>query len=158
MLFHIITHFIFSQIRKLHFYSCWCFDMFYYHNFGIHQNVRMNLTDMWVQFKLKHLVFMVRKCMEGRMGFSHIFWLNWNFYLQVQSLPKNKLWICCLKKGRTHLVISCPKKAKSLKENFLLIFQSLGSKQSQIKKRLFKDKQFCGSLPPNKCVFVFADS
>ena len=56
-LFHIITPFIFSQIRKLNFDSCWCFDMFYYPTFFIHQNVRTDLTYRWVQFKLNHLVF-----------------------------------------------------------------------------------------------------
>ena len=56
-LFHIITHFILSQIRMLNFDSYWWFDMFYYPTFFIHQNVRTDLTYVWVQFKLKHLVF-----------------------------------------------------------------------------------------------------
>ena len=58
----IITHIIFfSQIRKLNFDSCWCFDLFHYPNFFIHQNVRTNLIYMWVQFKLKHLVISCQK-------------------------------------------------------------------------------------------------
>ena len=48
---------IFSQIRKLNFDSCWCFDMFYYPTFFRHQNVRTDLTYVLVQLKLKHLVF-----------------------------------------------------------------------------------------------------
>ena len=56
MLFHIVTRSIFSQIKKLNFVYCWCFDMFYYPTFLIHQNFRMDLTCMWVQFKLKHFV------------------------------------------------------------------------------------------------------
>ena len=70
-LFHIITHFILSQIRKLYFDFCWCFDMFF-----IHQNVWTDLTYVWVQFKMNHLVF--------NNPFFHIFWLEWNFYLYVQ--------------------------------------------------------------------------
>ena len=56
-LFHFITHFIFSQIRKLNFDSCWCCDILYYPTFFIHQNVRTDLTYVWVPFKLKHLIF-----------------------------------------------------------------------------------------------------
>ena len=55
-LFQIVTRSIFSQIKNLTFVYCWCFDMFYYPTFFIHQNVRTDLTYMWVQFKLKHLV------------------------------------------------------------------------------------------------------
>ena len=54
-LFHITTHFILSQIQN--FYSWWCFDIFYHPTFFIHQNVCTDLTYMWVQFKLEHLVF-----------------------------------------------------------------------------------------------------
>ena len=55
-LFHIVTRSIFSQIKKLNFVYCWCFDMFYYTTFFIHQNFRTDLTCMWVQFKLKYFV------------------------------------------------------------------------------------------------------
>ena len=55
-LFHIVIRSIFSQIKKLNFVYCWCFDMFYYPTFFIHQNLPTDLTCMWVQFKLKHFV------------------------------------------------------------------------------------------------------
>ena len=46
--------YFFSQIRELNSDSYWCFDIFYYPAFFIHQNVRMDLTFMWVQLKFKH--------------------------------------------------------------------------------------------------------
>ena len=65
-LFHIVTRSIFSQIKKLNFVYYWCFDMFYYPTFFIHQNFHMDLTCMWVQFKLKHFVLNYQK--NGRRG------------------------------------------------------------------------------------------
>ena len=44
--------------------------------------------------------------------------------IQHRSLPTNELLIGYSKKGRTHIVISCPKKTKSFEENLLLTFQS----------------------------------
>ena len=51
-----ILFFSLSQIRKLNFDSCWCSDMFYYPTFFKHQHFRTELTNMWVQFKLKDFV------------------------------------------------------------------------------------------------------
>ena len=45
----------------------------------------------------------------------------------------NDLWIGFLKKGRTHLAMSVPKKTKRCEESSLLIFQSSSSKQSSTK-------------------------
>ena len=36
--------------------SCWCFDMFYYPTFFIHQHFRTDLTYMWVPSNLTYLV------------------------------------------------------------------------------------------------------
>ena len=66
ILLHIVTRSIFSQIKKLNFVYCWCFDMFYYPTFFIHQNFRTDLTCMWVQFKLKH--FVLNHWKNGRKG------------------------------------------------------------------------------------------
>ena len=41
------------------------------------------------------------------------------------------------KKGRTHIVISCPEKTKSFEENLVLIFQSLSFKMDLNKKLKF---------------------
>ena len=55
-LFHIVTKTFLSQIMKLIYDNCWCFDMFNYSTLLIHQNFRMDLTYMWVLLKLTHLV------------------------------------------------------------------------------------------------------
>ena len=75
-LFHIVTRSIFSQIKKVNFVNCWCFDMFYYPTFFIHQNFSTDLTCMWVYFKLKHFVLNYwKKWRRGRntfLGFSDL--------------------------------------------------------------------------------------
>ena len=54
-LFHIVTSSISSQISELNFDYCYCFDMFYYPTFLIHQNVLTDLRYRLVLFKIYHL-------------------------------------------------------------------------------------------------------
>ena len=58
--------------------------------------------------------------------------------------------------------MTCPKKTKSLKENWLLIFQSSSFKMDSNRKLpnfgLFCDKQVCSSQTPKKCANIIADS
>ena len=65
-LFHIVTRSIFSQMKKLNFVYCWCFDIFYYPTFFMHQNFNTDLTCLWGQFKLKHFVLNHQK--NGQRG------------------------------------------------------------------------------------------
>ena len=85
---------------------------------------------------------------KWKQFFFKVLGLEWNFYLDVQILhgilSTNILWIVCPKKGRTHIVISCPKKTKSWKENLLFIFQSSCFQTDSNRK------QVCVSLTPNK--------
>ena len=104
--------------------------------------------------------------MEGKNPFfSHILWLKLNFYLYVKFSMKaltNKGWIGCPKKEKTHLFISCSKKTKNFKKNWLLIVQV--SKQNWTENFQFLDlknkqkKQVIGSLTLKKCTCIFADS
>ena len=57
--------FKFSQNSTLNLDSCWCFDMFYYPTFLIHQNVCMDLRWRCVLFKIDVLVEIKRKIGGG---------------------------------------------------------------------------------------------
>ena len=102
----------------------------------------------------------LEKLTEGKKHLFGIMWLEKNFNLHVQiwhgSLPKNYLWTCFPKKERAHLFISCPKKTKSFKENFLLILQSSSFKMDSNRKLL--NVGFFWDKPQKRCANIIADS
>ena len=60
-------------------------------------------------------------------------------FIVPKKRPDGKFSIeaCPPMKGRTHIVISCPKKTKSFEENLLLIFQSSSLNRKLPKVGLF---------------------
>ena len=53
-LFHLVANSNFIQISRLNLDYCWCFDLFYYPTFLIHQNICTDLRERWALFKMKH--------------------------------------------------------------------------------------------------------
>ena len=51
-LFHIVVTSNFTQISRLNFDYCWCFDLFYYPTFLKIQNICMDLRERWMQLKI----------------------------------------------------------------------------------------------------------
>ena len=82
-----------SQILKLNFGSCWCFDICYHHTFFMQHNDSMDLIYMLVQFKLKHQVSIVGK-MDRVDFFFTVCGLNetfrFMFKFSVEACPQMK--------------------------------------------------------------------
>ena len=66
ILFLIVTSSIFSQISKLNFDYGWCFDMFHYPTFLVHQNGCTDLRYRWVLLKILKISKSLRKWLEGK--------------------------------------------------------------------------------------------
>ena len=137
-LFHILTHFIFSLIRKINFDSCWCFDRFYYLTFLIHQNVCTDLTYMGVQFELKHLVFNCNKNVwRGRIIFFAFCNLNETFIFMSNLAWKlahkwNMNW--CSKERKVTIFHVMSQKDHKLKRKFTFDIQKFKF-QNRIKQK-----------------------
>ena len=102
----------------------------------------MDLTDKWVPLKL--IFFVLNHQKNGQMGRNSFFWIlslkqNFNLYAQIlhRSLTTNEISIGFTKRGRTHLVIPCPKNNKKLEEKLFLVFQSSSFKTDLNKKHYF---------------------
>ena len=152
-IFHFFNFFFYSD-------SCWCFEMFYHPTFFTHQNVRTDLTYMWVQFKFKYLVLIVIK-MDGEK--ESIFPLTFCDTNSMEAFPLMKYELVVQRK-EGHILSYHVRKQKP-KEYKKILFQN--SKDHDSKQTWKENSPFMGffltnrsvvASPPQKCASIFADS
>ena len=163
-LFHIIAHLIFSRIKKLNLDSRWCFDTFYYSTFFIHQNVRKDLTYMWVQLKLKHFVFNCYKNgWRERIYFFTFCDLNENFIFMskfnVEACPQMKYELVVQRKEGHTFSYHVPKRPKVTKKLTLDIPKfKFQNRKLPIVGIFWRQTGLWEPNPPKNVQVFFADS
>ena len=113
-LFHIITHLILSQIRKLNLNHDGALICFITPPFLIHQNICTDLTCVWVPLKFKYILF---NAWRGRIHLFTFCDLNETFIcmskFSMEAWPQMKFKVLVQRKERHIFSYYVPKKPKA---------------------------------------------